>query len=175
MLIKNLSSKAEAQATAKLYCQIWKEPPWNEDFWDPNEVVKDIQKQITKLNAIFLIAINGASEVLSFTWGYQVNINELSKISGVETEIWQKIVGNSNVFYIDEFGTQKKHRKQGIGTKLAKELLKQLSKTDMDLVTLRTDKSAVPARTVYSQLGFKEIGIQDAKYKNRTYWLKFCK
>jgi len=172
MLVKNLSSRSDLEALAKLYCKIWKDPPWNEDFWKPEEVVRDIKTQLTKPNAIFLIATNGTDEVIGFTWGYQVSIEELSEISGVLVEVWQKVVGNEKVFYIDEFGTEKSYRGQGIGTKIAHELLEQLSRTDIKLATLRTDKLALPARTIYARIGFQELDIQDAKFQERTYWLK---
>ena len=172
MLIKNLETESDIQATAQLYCEIWKEPPWNEDFWKPEEVVRDIKTQLTKPNAIFLIATNGTDEVIGFTWGYQVSTGILSEISGVSVEDWRKVISNKEVFYIDEFGTKRSYRRKGIGTKLVRELLEQLSHTDIKLTTLRTNKSALPARAIYSQMGFQEIGIQDTKHQDRTYWMR---
>jgi hypothetical protein len=39
------------KSAAKLYCQIWQEPPWNEDFWTVDGVIKDLDDQIQRPGA----------------------------------------------------------------------------------------------------------------------------
>ena len=172
MIIKKLISEEDCRKTAELYCEIWKEPPWNEDFWKPEAVIKDLQEQMVKQNAIFLLATNETTEIIGFTWGYEINVTELSQISGVPINIWKKEIKEKVLFYIDEFGVKQTYRRRGIGQKLAKELLKQISYSDINCVILRTDALAIPARTVYSKIGFKESAIRDAEHQNRTYLIK---
>jgi len=148
MIIKNLISEEDCRRTAKLYCEIWKEPPWNEDFWKPEEVIRDLQEQMVKKNAIFLIATNGTTEIMGFTWGYEVSIAELSQISGIPVPTWEQETRRKRFFYIDEFGVKQTYRGRGIGQKLVQELLEQTSCSDINCVTLRTDVLAIPARKV---------------------------
>jgi len=175
MIIKKLIGEENCRKTAKLYCEIWKEPPWNEDFWKPKKVIRDLQEQMAKQNAIFLIATNETTEIIGFTWGYEINIAELSQISGVSVNVWKKEIRKKGLFYIDEFGVKGIYRGMGIGQRLVKELLKQISCFDINCIILRTDALAIPARTVYSKVGFKESVIHDAEHQDRTYWLKEIK
>ena len=39
-------SKDLLESWAKLYCEIWKEPPWNEDFWVPEKVAEDLTMEM---------------------------------------------------------------------------------------------------------------------------------
>jgi len=173
MNIKNLIDEESIKKTAELYCRIWREPPWNEDFWKIKDVIKDLEKQSAKKNAIVLIATNGSRDVIGFTWGYEVSIKDLSQISGLSLNIWQKII-NQRAFYVDEFGVQKEWRGNGVGQQLAQALIEQASLANKTLV-LRTDVSAKSARTVYEKVGFEELSLHDAKHKDRTYWLKKIK
>jgi len=173
MNIKNLISEESIRKTAKLYCQIWKEPPWNENFWKVDEVIKDLKEQSAKKNAVVLVATDNSGNIIGFTWGYEVSIKDLSQISGLSLDIWQKII-KKRAFYIDEFGVQREWRGNGIGQQLAQELIKQASLANKTLV-LRTDVSAKSARSVYKKVGFEELSLHDAKYKGRTYWLKETK
>lgn len=172
MIIKKLIGEENCRKTAKLYCEIWKEPPWNEDFWKPEAVIKDLQEQMAKQNAIFLIATNETTEVIGFTWGYGINLAELSQMSGVPTSIWKKEIREKRLFYIDEFGVKGIYRGRGIGQRLVKELLKQISFSGINCITLRTNVLAIAAKIIYSKIGFKESAIHDAKHQNRTYWIK---
>lgn len=173
MNIKNLIGEESIKKTAELYCQIWREPPWNEAFWEIDDVIKDLKEQSAKKNAIVLIATNDLGDVIGFTWGYEVNIKDLSQISGLSLNIWQEII-SQKAFYIDEFGVQKEWRGNGVGQQLAQALIEQASPTNKTMV-LRTDVLAKSARAVYEKVGFEELSLHDAKHKDRTYWLKEIK
>lgn len=157
---------------AELYCQIWKDPPWNEDFWTVNDVMKDMEEQSLKPQAIILAATNGSMEMIGFTWGYETNISGLADISGISADLWKDVIGKRTPFYIDELGVAREKRGHGIGKNLVKKLLSEISLINIDCITLRTDMAAMPARKIYSAAGFQELQLRDAKHKNRTYWLK---
>jgi len=64
----NNGDKKLLEKTARLYCEIWKEPPWNEYFWKQKEVLRDIQEQLKKEAAMLIVAVN-KDKVIGFTWG----------------------------------------------------------------------------------------------------------
>jgi len=156
---------------AELYCKIWEEPPWNEDFWTVEKVMEDMQKELRKPNAVLLSAARDEI-VVGFTWGYETTIVDLHKISEISVSRWRDIIGNKRSSYIDELAVAKSSRGQGIGHKLTERLIASLSNAGVDYITLRTDTMAKSARSVYQQAGFLELDLIDTKYPNRTYWLK---
>jgi ribosomal protein S18 acetylase RimI-like enzyme len=171
MLIKNLVGERLLRETARLYCDIWKEPPWCEDFWKIEDVMQDIENQSRKKNAILLVALDDQENVIGFTWGYQINSDELSKISGHNYEFWDNITGKDGIFYVDEFGVRSDWRGNGVGQNLAVELINKIPRSEIKVATLRTDVGAKPARTVYEKIGFRELPIRDKKHQDRSYWL----
>lgn len=169
--IKRLDLEKEKvlRKCAELYCQIWKEPPWNEDFWTVEGVIEDIKKQMKRPNAIGFLSLHG-EEVVGFTWGYEVSKDNLREISGVEVldVLFEK--GN-RVFYIDELGVASLFRKMGIGEQLSKSLIATvLNSCEIRRFTLRTDIKAIAARNLYIKLGFRDLSIRDAEHSTRTYW-----
>ena len=171
MLIKNLIDEEYFRKTAELYCEIWKESPWYEDFWRVEGVVEDIRTQSKKKNAISLIALDDQENIIGFIWGYQVSTKRLAEISGHTTSFWKEIIGTNAIFYVDDFGVKSEWRGNGIGQSLAAELIKRIPRSEIKAVTLRTDVDAGPARTVYAKIGFEESSVRDQKHKNRSYWL----
>ena len=166
--IGNVSSYTLEQ-WANLYCEIWKEPPWNEDFWQPAEVIVDFQKEMRNPNAEAFLAI-ADSRVVGFTHGYSVSKEELRVIAG--NDLLDSLFENTErVYYIDELGVQKDFRGKGLAKKLSQNLIHAASVYGLTKVVLRTDVQAPSARHVYQKLGFNELTVCDAKYPNRTYWV----
>ncbi len=157
---------------AEIYCKIWKEPPWNEDFWTVESVVKDLKEQSKRQNFVLLAALNGTEDIVGFTWGYEVNTLDLSKISGHPESIWKDIIQQKRCFYVDELGVDINHRGKKIGKKLTIRLLREISLIKINHITLRTDIKAVPARSLYQKVKFKEIDLTDKEHGKRTYWLR---
>lgn len=153
---------------AKVYCQIWKEPPWNEDFWKPEQVIQDIKQELTMPDAQCLMAID--KSVIGFTWGYSVDKEVLRDISqGNKLDI---LFSNQvKVYYIDELGVSPGYRKMGIGGVLTSQLIKCAKSDGNSVIVLRTDKQAIAAKIVYTKLGFIEYPISDTRYPDRTYWV----
>ncbi|MCG2690263.1 GNAT family N-acetyltransferase [Candidatus Parcubacteria bacterium] len=171
---------------AELYCQVWQEPPWNEDFWKPNEVIVDIREALKKPCAMGYIVMASAyvtppiwgggsgtpptekQYVAGFTLGYEVTKEEMVEISGHQQ--LNNLFNGTRVFYIDELAIAKNHRQKGLATEISWRLLRFAESQGIGVVVLRTNKKAKAARALYQKLGFKELAIVDAVYQDRTYW-----
>jgi len=66
---------------AECYCEIWKEAPWNEDFWRPEVVIEDFREEMKNPDAIAFLAVREGS-VCGFTHGYSVDREGLRSIAG---------------------------------------------------------------------------------------------
>lgn len=173
MQIIDLSSKRLNQVIltkcAELYCAIWKEEPWNEDFWTVPGVLEDMRIEFTKTKAEAFIALNDDEEVIGFTWGYSVSKEDLQEISG--GNLLNNLFANGeSLFYIDELGVSSVFRVKGIAKEISQILIRNVQRRNIDSIVLRTDVKAVAARILYEKLGFKELAVQDQKHPDRTYW-----
>ena len=188
------TSPSVLKKCARLYCQIWQEPPWNETFWEEERVLVDMQNELSRTNAAGFIAVyfralnhyeadypealgsgKAATQkllmVAGFSWGYAVSRPELNEIAGNEQLAFLFQNANDRVFYIDELGVAKEQRGRGIGRELTSRLLRDAQAQGMKLATLRTDEQALAARRLYSSLGFKELPARDERHPERTYWI----
>jgi ribosomal protein S18 acetylase RimI-like enzyme len=166
--INNLSHK-KALECAELYCQIWKEPPWLEDFWKSSEVLADMKKQLNKDESICVFAEEANSHVVGFTWGYVVSQEDIRDICGNNSLDF--IFNGGRVFYVDELGVSASYRNCGIGKSLTKKLISLAKEKLIKTAILRTNVLAESARIVYKEMGFVDLKIFDKKYSDRTYWL----
>lgn len=154
---------------AELYCAIWREPPWNEDFWKPEAVMRDLAKELAEPFAQIVLA-SAQEEIIGFTWGYQVSKEKMAEISG-NNQMDFLFTKNARIFYIDELGVSSRYRQMGIGKDLSQKLLCLARESNANLVLLRTDILAVSARILYEKLGFQELPVRDKKYPDRSYWM----
>lgn len=152
---------------AELYCQIWKESPWYEDFWKPEEVMADIKKELLKGASKGFIATKDG-EVVGFTWGYEVTKEDLREISKSNLLDYLFDV-EGTYFYVDELGVDIAFRGRGLGELLSRSLIKDLQLT---CLLTRTDIKAQKARALYENLGFSDLRVKDTEHPNRTYWLR---
>ncbi|MBM4177497.1 GNAT family N-acetyltransferase, partial [Candidatus Gribaldobacteria bacterium] len=161
--------KLEAESSfvkglAELYCQVWQEPPWNENFWKPSEVMADIKKALNKPCAIGYAVVISESlpysggiiwmagpsvqkeSVIGFTLGYEVSKEEMAEISGHKQ--LDVLFNGARVFYIDELAIAKKHRQKGLATEISWWLLRFVESQGIGVVVLRTDIKAKAARAL---------------------------
>jgi ribosomal protein S18 acetylase RimI-like enzyme len=157
------------QDCAQLYCEIWKEPPWNENFWKTEKVVNEIRSQMNYPGAEGYLAFENC-EVIGFTWGYQIDLKDMVEISGSQ-EINFLFENGNKIFYVDELGVKKEYRHNEIGKGLTERILLSAKKNGSNLAILRTDKKAGAAKKLYRKIGFQDLCIRDANYPDRTYWL----
>lgn len=163
----SLRDKELIRKTAELYCEIWREPPWNEDFWTVEGVIADIEKQFNNRNAVMMIGINGLG-IVGFTWGYEVEIEEACSMCG--HNISPRFINGARLFYIDELAVASRKRERGLGFRLTFDCLSEARQHGLTASFLRTDINAIPARKVYSKLGFKDSSLKDPEHPDRTYW-----
>ncbi|MFH0739532.1 MAG: GNAT family N-acetyltransferase [bacterium] len=170
---------------AELYCEIWQEPPWNETFWQLDQVVIDIKQKLELKNFCGLITTAYdpllwgmdlgkesryiIKKCVCFSYGYEVTAEELFQISGHREMDY--LFESGKVFYLADLATKKDYRQKGLAKKISFKLLRLVEKKKISHVVLRTETQATAARNLYRKLGFKEHGIFDAKHKTRSYWV----
>jgi len=165
----NASSIEILRSCAELYCKIWREPPWNEEFWTVEDVLEDLKKQVEMPGGKGFLAVKD-SKVFGFTWGYSVTKLMAREISG--NYYLDPLFDNfEKIFYLAELGVCSSVRNHRIGERLTVCLIEDVKKNDIKLITLRTDVRADSARHLYQKLGFRDLQIKDAKHYNRTYWV----
>lgn len=157
------------QQWARCYCDIWKDPPWNEDFWQPEEVVRDFQNLMLKPDATAFLAVQN-DVVAGFTLGYSVNREELQVIAGnnLMDHLFEK---NNRIFYVGELGVATQYRGRRISFALTSSLMQAVRSSGLKSIVLRTHVKAHVARHVYEKIAFSELDVRDAKFPDRTYWL----
>jgi ribosomal protein S18 acetylase RimI-like enzyme len=159
---------------AELYCQIWKEPPWNENFWQVQDVEKKIVEAVSKSGSIAFLATENSLlalslKVIGFTWAFPVTASELAVIAGHE-QLNLVFEQATKVLYLAELGVGSAYRKHSFGLTMTKDLISQAKRMGWELIILRTDIEAVSARRLYSRLGFQEMPVNDTSHPTRTYW-----
>lgn len=159
-----------AKSCAELYCRIWKEPPWDEDFWRPEDVMINLRQDLAMPKASCWFSTNDFNELLGFSWGYGITNEDLNRIVG-DDRLEYLFERDSRLFYISELGVDADKRQKGVGKNLTQLLLHDASATGFRYAVLRTDLRAIPARTLYSHLGFQELPTLDSRHANRSYWL----
>ena len=158
------------RSTAELYCQVWRESPWNEDFWKVDEVISEIDSQMKNESAVSLVAVSG-NDIVGFTWGYQIRRDAMRIICGND-ELDFIFAKDEHCFYVDELATKSEFRHRGTGKKLSLSLLGEARLLGQQRFSLRTAMRAEAARRLYAKIGFKDLGVMDTKYADRTYWLR---
>ena len=155
--------------TAQLYCEIWRESPWNEDFWTVPAVSDDIFQQAEKPAFVGLVAVQ-EDDVLGFTWGYAVDKLSIREIAGHE-KLDVVFCDDEQMFYVAELGVASTHRGKKVGEHLTRKLIDSAKDSGIKSVLLRTNIKAERARALYAHLGFVDLCIEDEVHKDRTYWL----
>lgn len=158
-----------ALACAEIYCRIWKEPPWNEDFWNPSDVLDSLRQQLSEPLSVCWLALSPKKQVIGFSWGYGVSRDAMRKISGND-QLDRFFDSDKPIFYISELGVDPDQRLKGVGRTLTDKLIAHSKDQECERIMLRTDVRAIPARALYSNLGFIELANRDSAHKMRTYW-----
>lgn len=70
--------------------------------------------------------------------------------------------------YINNLAVAPAHRRQGIGKMLLDALEEQALRRDVQTLTLEVRPSNLPARRLYKQLGYEEIGRRPGFYQQPT-------
>ena len=74
------------------------------------------------------------------------------------------ILINIDIVEIMNIVVRKKYRKQGIGQKLLKELVKIAQKTNVEFINLEVNVKNKPAIKLYEKYSFEQIGVRKKYY-----------
>lgn len=142
----NTFDRKSIEVCAKLYTDVFKQPPWNE-YWPWESVSLLIYKIINKKCFIGYVAEYENSAV-GYILGYPLNTVTLL----------------SRIYYINEFFVDKKYQNLKIGTKLLSTLINNLRNKKITWVLLLTQKDT-DAERFYKKMGFKSITSGVSIYK----------
>jgi ribosomal-protein-alanine N-acetyltransferase len=70
--------------------------------------------------------------------------------------------------HIVNFGVLRAYRRQGIGSALLGHVLRELHREGGAWVTLEVRESNMPARKLYDAMGFVEVGVREAYYRDNN-------
>ena len=157
------------RATARLYCDVWREPPWLETDWRVGEVAKMLDSIREERSGQVLVAVNGS--VVGLSGGYPISREDLYEKSGIKFANFFP-QATARVLYIAELATAIDYRGQGVGRKLTEGLIGWANGVGITRYELRTHVEAHAPRHLYASLGFTETKIADADYPERTYWVR---
>jgi len=177
-MLKIVDMKGRAglrKETAGLYSDIFKEKPWRENF-KPEEVMILMGQQCDGPRpAIMLAGIECGlrnRKVVAFSWMYEIFEKDLEEGTRYSPRLKFLFEKRKRVFYFQEIGTKKEHRRKGIGERVIKRVLKKGRKIGASFVVLSTNSQARAARALFSKVGFKDSGIVRPPEKlKRTYWI----
>lgn len=156
---------------AELYCAVFRVLPWEEDS-RPEKVLRDMEEQFARPKAVTLACIeNGAP--IGFAWGYEIFLSDLKEDTRYPLELNFLFTEGKRVFYFQEIGVKTEFQRQGIGERLARELLKRVKLNDINSVILSTHHKAKPMISMISKIGFQDSKIiRPPARLGRTYWIQ---
>jgi len=152
------------------YCEIFREEPWKEEL-EPKEVIETMREQLERPGAIALAAIKD-KKVVGFIWMYEIFKSDLKEGTRYSPKLKFLFENQKRVLYLQEMGVIKEMRQQGIGEKLARELLRRGKQNGAKVVVLSTNGKAKSMISLISKIGFQNSGIvRPPKELGRTYWV----
>ncbi len=159
--------KNQLLSAAKLYCEIWQEEPWNEE-WTIERASDKLTKILSREGSLLIFAMIN-DEVCGFVGGKPTTTEELderTKKSLADT------LNPNEIFSIAEIGVGNTQRGQGLGKKLLGGMIERVSPDNDVRVVLHTDIKAESAKRLYASLGFRDTAITDSKVPTHTYWIR---
>ena len=157
------------EKAAKLFIEIFQEEPWREKF-KLTQVMKIMKEQFNKSEDVALAVLKD-SEVIGFAWMYEILENDLEKNTRYSPELNFLFKEQKRVFYFQEIGIKRELRRQGIGEKLIREVLRVGKEKGANIVVLSTNTRAESAVSMFCKIGFQNSGIiRPPRELGRTYW-----
>lgn len=151
---------------AEFYCEVWKEPPWNENFWQAEEVADKIRNDLRANNSLWLLAkING--EIIGFALGHEISSEKFFEMTR-QTHCAE--FGGGRIFYHAELAIKKDFRLQGIGSELMRVLETFAVSSGCLFAVVRT--KSVGAMKILENLNFQKTTVEHPGDPERKYWIK---
>lgn len=139
-------SKKYEEKYHSLYRETWKVEPYGELFSD-SEITESVDKNKSFL---YLLINDNSDSVIGFVGG-----RAISDCSFFDNKPKLDL---QTVFYIDELGIEKEHKRLGWGATLTQFLINTARESGFSQFILRTHASHInPAISLYYKLGFKTM------------------
>ncbi|UCZ53454.1 GNAT family N-acetyltransferase [Bacillus shivajii] len=120
-------------------------------FFNRNASIPQIELFLSGKNN-YLLTYEDKHKLVGFAYGYEL----------------QRFDGRKNMMYMHQVEVLPEHRKQGIGKKLMKSFIEICKQNDCERLFLITNKSNVPAVTLYNGVGGKTFHDDDILYAVST-------
>lgn len=117
------------------------------EYWPIDKVLSDFYREMSKPDSLCLVALRD-EEIVGFTWGYQVSIDE-SIDDYLEAPNLHRLV-SGNFFYLDEVAVLPKYQGKGIGRSLINQLFEN---QPYKKILLRTLKESQMSNLINSMQG----------------------
>jgi len=127
-------------------------------YWPESVVEKKILTDLSLPESIFIIAVDG-SEVIGFTWGYQMN--DLTARKHLDGHLPYKLRrlmkrNGSTFWYQNEMGVLSDYRRQGLASQLyIKRMKKILEESDHSLFIIRSYPKAKTYHWYIKKIGYQ--------------------
>ena len=155
-------------SAAELYCRIWKEEPWKED-WTIDRATEKLVNILKHNNSLLMFGVL-ENKVCGFAGGKSISQKDLDERT---KKSLADIITSDDIYSIAEIGVDSSYRGQGLGKKLLGELIDQVIAKNKDAkFVLHTDIKAESAKRLYESLGFKHTDIMDSSLQTHTYWVR---
>jgi len=145
---------------AALYCETWKEPPWNEFDWQADKVIRDIA--VERRNDIWLMAKTNKS-IVGFAAGRVVKAIDREDFDRCE------IVLPEVTAFITEIGVKPDARLRGLGREMNSLLVRHFKLIGMRSIVART--KAAGAIRIFESAGFEKTNVSMLSDPERFYWI----
>ncbi len=155
-------------SAAELYCRIWKEEPWNED-WTVDRATKKLLNILSHDDSLLILGISD-NKVRGFVSGKSISLKNLDKRT---KKSLKDVIDSNDIYSIAEIGVDSSCRGQGLGKKLLGGLIDQVITKNKDAKFVsHTDTKAESAKRLYENLGFRDTNILDSSLPTHTYWVR---
>lgn len=156
----DFADEKSVEELAVLYCETWKEPPWNEFHWQKEQVVRDIA--VEKRNDIWLVAkTNGP--IIGFAAGRIVNAIDREELKGGGIALPEATA------FITEIGVRPYARLCGLGRELNGLLVRHFKLIGTESIVART--KAAGAIRIFESAGFEKTPVSMPSDPDRFYWI----
>jgi ribosomal protein S18 acetylase RimI-like enzyme len=155
----------------------FREPPWDDDLERPR-LHFGLGVDLMRRNALALIAkARHSGQIAGYALGYEVFRESedprdltLGAISGT-TALDNLFEGGGRVFYGDTLCVDPNARRRQIAYGLVAAHIPVLRSEGFAYRIGRTALNATAMRGLFAKLRFQELGVRDAAFPDRTYWL----
>lgn len=155
------------QQLVSFYCEVWKEPPWFENFWTSDIVLKSIFQSFKNQNAVWRLALDDSGSVVGFTTGHEADRRYLIDFS--RRDDFPEFLPEESYYYAAEIAVVQAERHRGLGAELMKLLVADAEQLGLRIVG-RTKNEL--AEKVLAKNGFVKTMFTDGQDSERFYWLR---